>query len=495
MPEFFRLTDIGAIVPELELAVFGMFLLIFDLLVENKRRLGYVALAGIAISGFFLFRLRVIHDGVSAYGGVLALDPFSIFFKWIFLIAAALSIALSLRYLDVERENHGEYYALVLFATMGMMFMAGAVDLVTLYIGLETMAIATYVLVGFLRSNQRSNEASLKYFLLGAFSSAILLYGMSLLYGISGSTRFVDIAEALSRRSLTDPISLMAMITLSAGLFFKIAAVPFHQWAPDAYEGAPTSITGFMSVSVKAAGWAMLLHIFMMMFPLRPAYVPFLVFVSIATMTGANFAALTQSNLKRLLAYSSIAHVGYMLLGLVAGSNDSFSPDGIKGILIYLLVYTFMNLGAFAVITSLRHRNVIGDEIDDIAGLYSRAPVEAVLMLLFLLSLAGIPPLAGFWGKYFIFLSLIETGHYTLAALAVLYSVFGLYYYLRIANAMFMREPLEKESLPLSPAMGVALAITAFATLIIGIFPNPMIKVVNGVLGLTQVTPVANLLR
>jgi NADH-quinone oxidoreductase subunit N len=233
----------------------------------------------------------------------------------------------------------------------------------------------------------------------------------------------------------------------------------------------------------------------MMMFPLRAAYVPFLVFVSIATMTGANFAALTQSNLKRLLAYSSIAHVGYMLLGLIAGTNDSFSPDGIKGILIYLLVYTFMNLGAFAVITSLRHRNVIGDEIDDIAGLYSRAPVEAVLMLIFLLSLAGIPPLAGFWGKYFIFLSLIETGHYTLAALAVLYSVFGLYYYLRIANAMFMREPLENESLPLSPGMGVALAVTALATLIIGVFPNPMIKVVNGVLGLTQVTPIAHLLR
>jgi NADH-quinone oxidoreductase subunit N len=241
----------------------------------------------------------------------------------------------------------------------------------------------------------------------------------------------------------------------------------------------------------------MLMRIFLYMFPLqlRSAYVPFLVFVSIATMTGANFAALTQSNLKRLLAYSSIAHVGYMLLGLIAGSNDSFNPDGVKGILIYLLVYTFMNLGAFAVITSLRHRNVIGDEIDDIAGLYQRAPVEAVLMLIFLLSLAGIPPLAGFWGKYFIFLSLIETGHYTLAALAVLYSVFGLYYYLRIANAMFMREPLEKESLPLSPAMGIALAVTAFATLAIGLFPNPMINVVNGVLGLTQVSPIANLLR
>jgi NADH-quinone oxidoreductase subunit N len=234
----------------------------------------------------------------------------------------------------------------------------------------------------------------------------------------------------------------------------------------------------------------------MFMMPvLRPVYVPFLVFVSVATMTGANFAALTQSNLKRLLAYSSIAHVGYMLLGLIAGPKDSFNQDGIKGILIYLLVYTFMNLGAFAVITSLRHRNVIGDEIDDIAGLYQRAPVEAVLMLIFLLSLAGIPPLAGFWGKYFIFLSLVESGHYTLAALAVLYSVFGLYYYLRIANAMFMRETMEKESLPLSPAMGVALAVTAFVTVAIGIFPNAMIQTVNWVWGLTETSPLAHLIR
>src|SRR5712692_10013651 len=240
MPQFFQMQDIGAIVPELELVVFGMFLLIFDLLVKDKRKLGLLALAGIAISGLFLFRLRGVE--FSAYGGTLLLDPFAIFFKFIFLIAAALSIAISLIYLDIEHENHGEYYALILFSTMGMMFMAGAMDLVTLYISLETMAISTYILVGFLRSNQRSNEASMKYFLLGAFSSGILLYGMSLLYGLSGSTRFVDIAEALSRRPITDPISLVAMITLSAGMFFKIAAVPFHQWTPDAYEGAPTSI-------------------------------------------------------------------------------------------------------------------------------------------------------------------------------------------------------------------------------------------------------------
>ena len=295
------------------------------------------------------------------------------------------------------------------------------------------------------------------------------------------------------------PIAIIALLTTLTGLLFKIAAIPFHQWAPDAYEGAPTSITGFMSVAVKAAGWAMLLRILLWgLIPMRSVWVPLLVFVSIATMTGANLAALTQTNTKRLLAYSSIAHVGYMLLGLVAGTRTRAErPDGIKGILIYLLVYTFMNLGAFAVITSLRHRNVIGDELDDLNGLYSRAPVEAVLMLVFMLSLAGIPPLAGFWGKYFIFLSLIESGHYVLAALGVLYSVFGLYYYLKIANAMFMREAEEgEERLPVScDHARRRWRSTGFATLYIGIMPDRFIQMVNWALGIAQVSAIAKLMH
>jgi len=506
--QYFSGLDYLLALPMVLLTLFAMGILLIDLMLppEWKWSNALTAFVGVCFACVGVFRIQAWYNaqggimGRPGFMNTLVVDRFAIYFFYLFLAGTAVAILMSARYLEIERENHGEYYALMLFSVVGMMCMAAGFDLVMIFIGLELMAISTYVLVGFLRRDKRSNEAALKYMLLGAFSSGIFAYGLSIFYGLTGSTNLQIISQRLAARveqngGHADAILIVAMLTTATGLLFKVAAVPFHQWAPDAYEGAPTSITGFMSVSVKAAGWAMLLHIFMMMFPLRPAYVPFLVFVSIATMTGANFTALTQSNLKRLLAYSSIAHVGYMLLGLVAGSNDSFSPDGIKGILIYLLVYTFMNLGAFAVITSLRHRNVIGDEIDDIAGLYSRAPVEAVLMLLFLLSLAGIPPLAGFWGKYFIFLSLIETGHYTLAALAVLYSVFGLYYYLRIANAMFMREPLEKESLPLSPAMGVALAVTAFATLIVGIFPNLMIKVVNGVLGLTQVTPVANLLR
>jgi len=424
----------------------------------------------------------------------MVMDHFAIYFCYLFLAGAAISILMSVRYLEIEHEHHGEFYSLILFSVIGMMVMASGYDIVLIFIGLELMAISTYVLVGFLRRDQRSNEAALKYLLLGAFSSGIFAYGLSLFYGLTGSTNLANIGIGI-QRELTNhhnhasPVMVVALLTTCVGLFFKVAAIPFHQWLPDAYEGAPTSVTGFMSVAVKAAGWAMLLRILIWgLYPLRHVYLPLMIFVSIVTMTGANLAALTQNNLKRLLAYSSIAHVGYMLLGLVAFASVDYPAaamtDGLKGILLYLLVYTFMNLGAFAVVTSLRQRDVIGDEIDDIAGLFSRAPTEAVLMLIFLLSLAGIPPLAGFYGKYFIFLSLIESGHYVLAGLAVLYSVFGLYYYLRIANAMFMREATDKTRLPISVAMRFALGVSAFATVFIGMFPERFIKLVTWSVGM-----------
>jgi NADH-quinone oxidoreductase subunit N len=469
MGQFFQIQDLAAITPELELLAFGIALLLGDLVIAEKRKLGLVALAGIAVAGGFLFRLRAAE--FSAYGGLFVIDHFSVFFKLVFLIAAALSIAISLKYLDIERENHGEYYALILFATVGMMFMAGAVDLVTLYISLETMAISTYILVGFLRSNQRSNEASMKYFLLGAFSSGILLYGMSLLYGLSGSTRFIDIAEALSRRSPNDPISLLAMITLSAGLFFKIAAVPFHQWTPDAYEGAPTSITAFMSVAVKAASFAMMLRIFMVaMYPLRPHWVAIMAAVSVITMTVGNIAAITQSNIKRLLAYSSISHAGYILIGFVAG-NDT----GLTAVPLYLLIYTFTNLGAWAVVVALRKKDVIGEHIDEMSGLFFRHPAAAILMLIFLLSLAGIPPTAGFIAKYYLFAAAIQTGHNVLAVIAVLNAAISIYFYLRIVVAMFMRDATEKTGLTYSPGILTALGIAFVFTMLIGIYPDPFI--------------------
>jgi len=507
--QYFTGVDYLLALPILLLTLFAIGILLIDLMLpaEWKWANAITALVGIAFATAGTLKIQTWYhtqhiDRIpTGFMGTLLVNRFSLYFFYLFLAGTAVAILMSIRYLEIERENHGEYYALLLFSVVGMMCMAAGYDIVLIFIGLELMAISTYVLVGFLRRDKRSNEAALKYMLLGAFSSGIFAYGLSLFYGITGSTNLEVIHRQLAQRIAqngghADPIVIVALLATATGLLFKIAAVPFHQWAPDAYEGAPTAVTGFMSVSVKAAGWAMLLRIFLGgLHPLRMVYVPMVIFVSIATMTAANFAALTQNNLKRLLAYSSIAHVGYMLLGLVAGDATSLNANGIKGILVYLLVYTFMNLGAFAVITSLRHREVIGDEIDDIAGLYSRAPVEAVLMLIFLLSLAGIPPLAGFWGKYFIFLSLVESGHYALAALGVLYSVFGLYYYLRVANAMFMRQPLEKEKLPLSPALGLALFVTAAATLVIGVFPNSMIRAVDEVLGLTQVAPLAHLLR
>jgi NADH-quinone oxidoreductase subunit N len=496
-------TDYLLALPITLLALFALGILLIDFMLprEMKWANAVTALVGVAFSAAGVYKIQMWLGPAGGAPGMLntmLVDRFAIYFFYLFLSGTAIAILMSVRYLETENESHGEYYALMLLSVAGMMCMACGFDIVLIFIGLELMAISTYVLVGFLRRDRRSNEAALKYLLLGAFSSGIFAYGLSLLYGLCGSTNLAVIHQQLMHRAVDPqyrPVAVIALVTTITGLLFKIAAIPFHQWAPDAYEGAPTSITGFMSVAVKAAGWAMLLRILVVgLMPMRATWVPLLVFVSVATMTGANFAALTQTNTKRLLAYSSIAHVGYMLLGLIAGTATELNTDGIKGILVYLLVYTFMNLGAFAVITSLRHRNVIGDELDDLNGLYSRAPVEAVLMLLFMLSLAGIPPLAGFWGKYFIFLSLIETKHYVLAALGVLYSVFGLYYYLKIANAMFMRQPEKGEGrLPISLGMRAALALTGLATVYIGIMPNRFIEFVNWSLGIAQNPNVAKL--
>ncbi len=508
----FTLNDHLAALPVVMLALFALAILLFDLWLsaQEKWMNPVVAMIGVLFATASVYNVQSwMHKngipGVVGFSGSMLVDRFAIYFFYLFLAATAVAILMSSRYMEIEHENHGEYYALMLLSVAGMMCMAAGFDIVLIFIGLELMAISTYVLVGFLRRDRRSNEAALKYLLLGAFSSGIFAYGLSLVYGLTGSTSLYEIGRRLPLILLGNqkPIAIVALLTTMTGLLFKIAAVPFHQWAPDAYEGAPTSITGFMSVAVKAAGFAMLFRILMGspiapggLIAMRPIYVPLLVFVSIATMTGANFAALTQTNTKRLLAYSSIAHVGYMLLGLIAGTSTQPSIDGIKGILIYLLVYTFMNLGAFGVITSLRHRHVIGDELDDLNGLYSRAPVEAVLMLVFLLSLAGIPPLAGFYGKYFIFLSLIESGHYALASLGVLYSVFGLYYYLRMANAMFMGKAEAAEGhLPVGIAMRVGLTVTAFATLFIGILPDRFIQVVNWALGIAQNPAIAKVIR
>jgi len=313
-----------------------------------------------------------------------------------------------------------------------------------------------------------------KFFLLGAFSSGLLLYGMSLLYGIGGSTKLAIIAQRLSERTSPDPIAWLALVTLLAGLYFKVAAVPFHQWTPDAYEGAPTSITAFLSVAPKVASFALFLRLLLAsLWPLRAEWQVLTIGVAVATMTLGNLAAITQTNIKRFFAYSTISHVGFLLLGIVATADAN--PNGLLAVVIYLLVYAFMNLGAFAVIILLHRRQLIGEEIDDLAGLMGRAPGPAIAMLIFLLSLAGIPPTAGFIGKYWIFLALIQTRHYVLAVLAVAFTVVALYYYFRLVVAMFMKTTAERTPLAISPAISVALGVTLGMTLLVGIYPEPFI--------------------
>ena len=467
--------DFWKIVPEVQLAFFGLGILLIDFLLEKNQKWvnALTALLGVIFSGWALWRMRVVAtQSISGFRGSIVIDPFFVFFGFVFLAATALVILLSVRYLEIEEEHHGEYYALMLFATIGMMFLACGNDLVVLFVALETMAISFYILTGFLRRDRRSNEGALKYVLLGAFSSAILAYGFSILYGISGSTNLAAITATVQQRGPTDILVLVALVTVAAGVFFKIAAVPFHQWAPDVYEGAPTSITAYVSVASKTASFALLLRLFLTVFwPVRVDWTMLFAGVAVLTMTFGNIAAITQTNVKRLLAYSSISHVGYILLGLVAGNQR-----GLQAMAFYLFVYAFFNTGAFAIVIVLRRKGVIGDELDDLNGLISRNPGAALLMLIFLLSLAGVPPTAGFIGKLLIFWALIETQHYILAVISVLYILPAVYYYFRIVAAMFARDATDPVHPHMSAGQAVALATMVFVTLAAGIYPEPFLR-------------------
>jgi len=480
MSQFYNLVDHLALLPAIMLALFGCAILLLDtwILPDPKQRKYLVlifVIPGLALTGFALVKQQLYLAGNSeftGFGGSLTIDGFSLFFNWIFLLAALTVSIVSYKYLDIEGEHHGEYYALILLAQCGMYFLATGTDLVTLFIGLELMALCFYIMVGFLRGERRSNEAAMKYLILGAFSSGFLAYGFSLMYGISGSTKLRDITAAIAARDPWDPVVFLMMVTTSVGLLFKISAVPFHMWAPDAYEGAPTTVTAYLSVASKAASFAFLLRIFLgPMASVRPAWEPLFIVVAIATMTVGNLAAITQTNIKRLLAYSSISHAGYMLLGLIAGN-----ATGIKGISVYVLVYTFMNLGAFLVVVALRRQGIIGEDVDDLAGLIHKSPGYAILMLVFLLSLAGIPPTAGFLGKYYIFLALIETKHYMLAVVATLYVAVAIYYYFRLVRSMFVGELTEKAPVSSSVGLRFALAVSGIMTLVIGLYPEPFLQ-------------------
>ena len=398
MPSMFQefARSIMPINAEVIVVITALVVLIFDFFLEkeNKQYLGWFSLFGIIFAAIATYKLMGANGAF--FGGTFLLDPFSTFFKFVFYIACGLGILISINYLKIEDIHRGEYYALLLFATTGMMLMASAGDLITLYLGLELMALSIYILAGFMRRDNRSNEAAIKYLLLGSFSSGIMLYGMSLLYGLSGTTNLAGILGFLRGTDLANPVLFLAMIMLVVSFGFKVTAVPFHMWVPDVYEGAPTSVTAFMSAGPKVAGFAVLLRIFT--YTLEPLHAHSTAIISglaVLTMAVGNIMALSQTNIKRMLAYSSIAHAGYALVGLAAGG-----PEGAASVMLYVCIYALMNMGAFGVVIMLRKAGERGEEIGDFAGLGKTNRTAAFLMLIFMFSLTGIPPMAGFVGKF-----------------------------------------------------------------------------------------------
>ncbi len=453
--------DLFTILPALVLSIFGCALLLMRL-DEAKLNVGFVV-AGEALAAISLWR-QSDYAGLQGFMGCVMLDQFGIYLNAVCLAGALMAALGAYLYLEREEEESAEFYALLLFAQAGMYLVISGVELMTVFIGLETTAVSFYVLTGFLRSKATANEAALKYLLLGAFSSALLLYGFSILYGLSGSTRFGNIIAAVAQRDASDPLILMATVPIVVGLLFKVAAAPLHMWAPDAYEGAPTPISAYLATASKAASFALLLR--MMLGPLaqfRSAWEGMVMFAALASLTAGNFGALTQQSVKRLLAYSSVAHAGYILLGLVAGNQT-----GLEGMLFYLLVYTFMTTGAFLVLAALP-----SDEIGSFRGLLFRSPILGGLMMILLVSLAGLPPTAGFMPKYQIFLSLIQTRNYWLAVVAALYVAVSLYYYFRIAREMVMEPEDGVAEIPMSTGWRAAVGTAAILSLGLGLNPQP----------------------
>lgn len=460
MASFMR-QDLFHFLPEGIVLGTGLLVLLLDPFLEESRKPFLGKLSCVGLLGSFAATLILWGQKATLFNALYLLDSYALFFKVLFLAAALVTLLVSFRYLTLTGIPQGEYFALVLFATVGMMGMAGGADLLSIYLSLEVMAIASYALVGILKKESASLEGALKYFLLGAFNSGIILYGIALFYGETRTTNLSKMGEFLLQGNVSKML-LIALTLLTAGFAFKISAFPFHMWVPDAYEGSPTPIAGFISVASKGASFAALLRVFLSaMAPLQTEWRALIVFLSILTMTIGNLLALSQESVKRMLAYSSIAHAGYLLIGLAVGT-----PLGLSAILFYFAAYAMMNLGAFAMIVL----------VEDFRGLARRHPVWAFCFLIFLLSLAGIPPSAGFVGKFLLFAGAIQSGLYGLAIVAVLNSVLALAYYFRIVREMYMmegRRPLEISS---SWALRLSLTLLAFLTLLVGLYPIPFFQ-------------------
>jgi NADH-quinone oxidoreductase subunit N len=435
---------------------------------DESEGLGWLALATLGVA--FVLALGLIGQTGFAFAGALAVDGFSAFFQLTILIAAAFTILMSLDYASDNHIAGAEYYSLLLFSTVGMMLMAGAGDLIVIFLGLETMSIAVYVLAGLRRRDPRSNEAAIKYFLLGAFSTGFLLYGIALIYGATGSVKLDAIHAALSAPMTSNPLSRLGLAMMLVGFGFKVAAVPFHMWTPDVYEGAPTPITAFMAVGVKLGAFAGFVRIFLVGFlPISSQWSGALWVLAALTMTTGNVVAVVQTNIKRMLAYSAIAHAGYVLVGMIAAS-----AEGGAAVLYYLLAYAFTTLGAFGIVVALERRQLAGDLIADYRGLSTRSPALAAAMAVFLLSFTGVPPLAGFMGKFYIFSAALRQGYTYLVVIATLNSVIAAFYYISVIVAMYMEEGgVEPARMTRRPALVAAIALSAIATILVGIYPAP----------------------
>jgi len=472
--------NFNAILPEIFLTAVGLTVLLLDFFLPKKDKavLGVISIGGLLI----LLPLVLFTSGSKpSFGGMVISDHFSAFFKIIIILAGILVILMSMDYLKKMRIYSGEYYYIILFATLGMMVMVSSNDLLNLYVGLELMALSFYILVALRVHESRSVEGALKYFVLGTLSSGILLYGISFAYGFSGSTNLTEIAQMTTRASVQDPFLLLAMALIVVGFSFKVALFPFHIWAPDAYEGAPTPITALLSVGSKTAAFAVFLRVFIVAFPAyQPQWSKLLWILSATTMIFGSVVAISQKNIIRMLAYSSIAHAGFIIIGLLV-----YNQTGVSGILFYLLVYFFMNMGAFAIVTVLAKSNGSGEQISDYRGLASRHPLLAFSMTLFLLSLAGVPPTGGFVAKFIILASAIDAHYYWLAVIGVVAAAIALFFYAKIIFYMYMKEsPGDIEIQKTGLAYRLVFFITATATLILGLYPAPFIE-----LGVNAIKP------
>jgi NADH-quinone oxidoreductase subunit N len=456
------------VLPEIALAAGGMILLMIGAFAGQKATPAVNALAILLLVATAALVLWLPGENLVAFGGSFIVDAFARFMKVLALAGSAAAILMSLDHMNAQKQDRFEYPILILLSTVGMMLLISAGDLIALYLGLELMSLSLYVLAASNRDSVRSAEAGLKYFVLGALSSGMLLYGCSLIYGFTGTVTFTGIAQAAGQGGIG---LVFGLVFLFAGLCFKISAVPFHMWTPDVYEGAPTPVTAFFAASPKVAAIAIFIRVAVEAFPgIATQWQQILVFVAIASMVLGAFAAIGQRNIKRLMAYSSIGHMGFALIGLAAGT-----AEGVQGVLVYMGIYLAMTLGTFAVILSMRRTEGSVEEIADLSGLARTNPGMAFFLAMLLFSLAGIPPLAGFFAKFYVFLAAIKAGLYVLAVIGVLASVVGAYYYLLIIKIMYFDEPV-KDFMPMRAELKAVLAVTGLFNILFFVYPAPLVN-------------------